>query len=381
MNLLDTASLVVTPNGYKTSKLYSIVPTDGTGDFTVTRTGDTATRINSSGFIEAVTASKPRLDYLDSTCPKVLLEPQRTNLQIYSNDFTNATYTKASLTVTSNSEISPDGATNAALITVSATTEALYSNITVSSSTTYTFSFYAKRGTRTAMKYSVRDNTNATNIADTSYYSLTNSSTWTRITYTFTTPANCTSVRIYPTRDSFSIGTCYIYGIQLEAGSYASSYIPTTTASVTRNVDSVTKSSASALIGQTEGVIFMDINLNTRIASTNLFVRNTAATNFIGFLIDNTKISAVVTDTSTAQASIDYTNSSTGRFKLAMAYKANDFVFYVNGTLIGTDTSGTVPACDIIDLYYNATNLVKINSSLLWKTRLSNSELSTLTTL
>jgi hypothetical protein len=87
MNLLDTASLVVTPNGYKASKLYSIVPSDGTGDMTFARTGDTATRVNSSGLIESVTANKPRLDYLDSTCPKLLLEPQRTNLLTYSSDF------------------------------------------------------------------------------------------------------------------------------------------------------------------------------------------------------------------------------------------------------------------------------------------------------
>ena len=60
MNLLDTASLVVTPNGYKASKLYSIIPSDGTGDMTFARTGDTATRVNSSGLIETRMLKSPK---------------------------------------------------------------------------------------------------------------------------------------------------------------------------------------------------------------------------------------------------------------------------------------------------------------------------------
>ena len=67
------------------------------------------------------------------------------------------------------------------------------------------------------------------------------------------------------------------------------------------------------------------------------------------------------------------------RYKIAVAYKENDFVLYINGVQIGTDTSGTVFAADKIAT--EPDNLVKLNSQILWKTRLTNQELVTLTTL
>jgi hypothetical protein len=95
MALFDDASLVVTPNGYKAGTLYSIKPTSGAGDMTVVR-ATTATRVNSAGLIESVAINVPRLDYTDSTCPSLLVEPQRTNLILYSQDISNAAWTKSS---------------------------------------------------------------------------------------------------------------------------------------------------------------------------------------------------------------------------------------------------------------------------------------------
>ena len=94
MSLFDDASLCVTPNGQKAGKLYSIKPTDGSGDLSVTR-ATTATRINSSGLIESVANNVPRLDYTNGSCPSILVEPTRTNLVL--NSATVATQTIASL--------------------------------------------------------------------------------------------------------------------------------------------------------------------------------------------------------------------------------------------------------------------------------------------
>jgi hypothetical protein len=66
---------------------------------------------------------------------------------------------------------------------------------------------------------------------------------------------------------------------------------------------------------------------------------------------------------------------------MAVAYKENDISYYINGTLIGVDTIATIPTCDIVDSYFNATNGIRVNSAALWKTRLTNSELAQLTTL
>jgi hypothetical protein len=318
MSLLDTASLIVTPNGYKASKLYSIVPSDGTGDMTFSRTGNTATRVNSSGVIETVNANIPRLDYTDSTCPKLLLEPQRTNLLLNS----------------------------ATLSTQSVTTTAV----------AYTLSFY---GTGTVV------------LSGAFVRTLTGTGASNRVSTTFTSTAAVLILTV----------TGSVTNAQLEAGSFATSYIPTTSASVTRNADSCTKTSASALIGQTEGVVFFDVNLDSRLSYTNLKVRNTAATNYIAFAITNTIIRCEILNNNVFQAQITHSNTSTGRFKMAVAYKENDISYYLNGTLIGTDTIATIPTCDIVDFYFNATNRIQVNSFGLWKTRLTNSELAQLTTL
>lgn len=82
-DLFDSASLVITPNGVKTSKLYTIKPNDGTGDLTVSR-NTSATRIDENGNIVDVSANVARIDYSTGQ-PAILVEPQRTNL-VYPSD-------------------------------------------------------------------------------------------------------------------------------------------------------------------------------------------------------------------------------------------------------------------------------------------------------
>jgi hypothetical protein len=408
MNLLDTASLVVTPNGYKASKLYSIIPSDGTGDMTFARTGDTATRVNPSGLIEIDAANIPRIDYLGGGCPKLLLEPQRTNSQTRSNDFTNAEWTKENSAITASFATSPDGTTNASRLLpntgVSSSYYGLYSTLNTASSTQTHSVFVKANGYSkvvlynrfTDQQYSVFNLATGTlifNSANAVGKIEDYGNGWYRISSLLTNASQRLALSVvnpnYTSGSPFSnwaangTDSILVYGVQKEVGSsYATSYIPTTTASVTRNGDGCEKTSISSLIGQTEGTVFFDVNIDSRLSFTYLFVRNAATTNYIGFAITNTAIKGEVINSNATQANISYTaNLGTGRFKLAIAYKANDFAFYVNGSLVGVDTSGTVPTCDILDLYYNATNGLRINSGVLWKTRLQNSELATLTTL
>ena len=72
-------SLAMIPSGYKDGKVYSVLPSNGDGDFTFSR-GSNATRVNKDGLIETITGDTPRLDYSDGSCPSLLLEPQSTNL-------------------------------------------------------------------------------------------------------------------------------------------------------------------------------------------------------------------------------------------------------------------------------------------------------------
>ena len=86
---MATPSLVIVPDRYKADKLYSQIPVDGTGDFTVVR-GTTATRVNASGLIESVASDVPRLDYTGGGCPSLLVEPAATNLLLRSEEFDDA---------------------------------------------------------------------------------------------------------------------------------------------------------------------------------------------------------------------------------------------------------------------------------------------------
>ena len=408
MALLDTASLIVTPNGYKASKLYSIVPSDGTGDMTFSRTGNTATRVNLSGLIETVNANIPRLDYLGSTCPKLLMEPQRTNLLTYSLSIGDSNTSKTNMTATSDSTALPDGNTSGYKLTGNSGTSTKFIGKTYTTSTigTYTTSFFVKYVDEQYITLIILDNSGANNtrqrfdiLNGSLNGSITNGGTavgvnskieayangWYRISISGTFIGTITNIQSQIFLDNYATTTkttsFLAYGAQLELGSFATSYIPTTTASVTRNLDGCSKTSATALIGQTEGAMVIDVDINSRISSTQFMLRNTAVTSYISFIITSSVIQCAIYNASTQTVTINFTNSSSGRFKLGVAYKLNDVAYYVNGSLIGTDTSTDIPAMTEIDLYFNASNFLKVNSFTHWKTRLTNSELAQLTTL
>jgi hypothetical protein len=126
----------------------------------------------------------------------------------------------------------------------------------------------------------------------------------------------------------------------------------------------------------------IDVNLDARATFTYFALApNLASTsNYLGIGFNATQIFFESVESAALQAQIVLNNSSTGRFKIAAAYKANDFVMYVNGVQVGTDNSGTVPACSAIGLYiFNQTPSLKYNQALLFKTRLTNAQLAELT--
>ena len=414
MNLIDSASLVVTPNGYKASKLYSIIPSDGSGDMTFARTGNTATRVNSSGLIEPINANIPRLDYLGGGCPKLLLEPQRTNLNTYSDAFDNAAWTKLALTTTANTIASPDGTTNADSIfeTIANDYHVASQSKSFTSGTAYTLSVFVKPNGRNFARILFGGNVfgnkyanfnlvtdEIVNTAGVTAKIESYSNGWKRCIATATAINSATeAVYFGPARNTTdgyitytgdaSLGI-YAYGAQLEVGAYATSYIPTTTASVTRNQDTCEKTSATALIGQTEGTIFADFVLASLDESRVLIGDGTASNRIYLRVAPNGSLlfEVIIGTVTLATISTNVSFASIGsRYKLAAVYKTNDFAFYINGVQIGVDTSGTIAnaltrfALDgYITTYANFNH--KINSLALWKTRLQNSELATLTTL
>ena len=146
--LLQQASMLMIPSGYKGGTAYAEIPTNGNGDLTWTR-ASTALRTNSLSLLESMGLNVPRLSYMYGSCPALLLEPQRTNLALYSQDFDNAYWVKnQGATVTANSTTSPDGTTNADTLSVAVLSfSGIYRAIS-GASANYTISIYAKKNTK-----------------------------------------------------------------------------------------------------------------------------------------------------------------------------------------------------------------------------------------
>jgi hypothetical protein len=405
MSLLDKASLIVTPNGFKASKLYSVVPSDGSGDLDVTR-ATTATRVNSLGLIESVANNVPRLDYTNGSCPSLLVEPQRTNNILYSEQFDNATWFSLNVTVTANNAISPDGTQNADKIDYTNNNNYLIGTASPNTqNTAYTISCYAKKGTTDIFVFR-----EAFYFGSTAKFNLTNGTIVTDSTGTakITSVGNgwyrCSITQAYTSGQTnmqwsydsyFNTGNLYLWGAQIEAGAYTTSYIPTTTASVTRNADVISKTGITSLIGQTEGTIFVEEVYDASIANngglddTLVSLTDGTSSNLISIFHYGLGIGNVlffIRLSGATQVAISTSTPTSGTYKIALAYKNNDVVAYINGVQIGTDTSATIPATSAITLVdpittNAATKTVKRKNVSVWKTRLTNAELATLTTL
>jgi hypothetical protein len=283
MSLFDDASLVLTPNGVKSGKVYSIKPTDGVGDFDFTR-ASSATRVNSDGLIETVSTGVPRLDYTNGSCPSLLLEPQRTNLYL-------------------NSET---------LVTQNVTTTA----------TSYTVSFYG---------------TGTITFSGTYVGSLVGTGVNNRVSLTFTATAG--------TLTSTITGTC-TKG-QLEAGSYPTSYIPTVGGTVTRVAETCSGAGDVNTFNDLEGVLFAEISaLANDGTSRRLSISDGSSVNEIMLELDessNTLRAFVITASGFSYISSQVLSDITNYNKVAIKYKQNDFALWINGFEFDVDNSGNTP--------------------------------------
>jgi hypothetical protein len=346
------------------------------------------TRVNKDGLIEVITNNKPRIDFLNDSNGALLLEPSRTNLVTYSEDFSQ--WQQNGVTTTPNSAISPDGTLNADKITATTVDPYpfIFANVTA---TEHTFSFYYKGeadsigkearvlfwfiGTATGADLSVP-------------FTLTGG--WQRFESKVTpTGAGTLALRIDFPADNANIGDYgYLWGAQLEAGSYATSYIPTQGAISTKVAETCIQTPPSGIIGQTEGTLFVEVNqfggqanspyllasdgtFNNRIQISS---GGGGTENYFTFYISVGGVNTVFYISPTGY---------TGVHKLAIAYKLNDVVGYIDGVQVLNDTSSTIPATTTLEIGRSPSNPLNagINQALLFKTRLTNAELETLTTL
>lgn len=410
-------SLLIVPQLYKAGALYPQLPTSASGDFTVTR-ATTATRVNSSGLIESVASGVPRIDWLGQSCPALLVEPSgsngiRNNSMVGANVSTNALPTNWLTTLNGLSrqiiaigtesgidyiDIKLSGTANNTVATIAPESS---TQIVAASGQTWTNSVYIKIISQPSppSSYSLafREGTSGGSIVNSGSSAITPTTTLQRLSATRTL-TGATTERVQP-QINFALvsGSTYDFTVrigwpQMEQSSVATSPIPTTTAAVSRAADVISASGAlvSSLIGQTEGTIYVEVDVRNWTASGRVLAISdgTSDARVVIQVGANRTLQAVVTAASGEVANIATASGQVnGIYKCAVAYASGDFAFYVNANQIGTDSSGAVPACNNVALgkieTSASTNFLndRIRAAALYTTRLSNDQLAQLTRL
>ncbi len=363
-----------------------------------------------------ITDNVPRLDYTDSSCPALKLEPQRSNLVPFSEHLESSDWAKTRCTIEDNSTTSPEGVVNASKMTSTDASESYIQDNLTTTGTKVTWSFFAKKGDLDYAHGLVWDlsangcrqwfnlSTGAVGGTTTfgSGYSVDSATIedygngWYRCAMVVNSTAGTQGCRLNISSADTTIGSAvnsygYFYGVQLEDASYSTSYIPTYGSSVTRVAEACSKTGISSLIGQTEGTIYWEGVVN---GSDNNFAnlvtseRNTTTAFSILYRKSSSQFQCAVFDGTTKGQCIGGSVVIGQKHKLAYAYKSGDFVLYVDGVQVDTSTETWTPSATIDDLYLGDPTTFfgfkegnRHDNTMLFKTRLTNAELADLTTL
>ena len=349
-------------------------------DFDFTR-ATIATRVNESGLIEEVAAGVPRIDY-STGVGQWLFEPARTNLVTYSENFSNLYWTKQ-CDLIGNTLFQPDGTQVGFSIqekTVNTYQYIYKSNFNVSVGTQYTFSVFVKYIDLRYIQLTVYDGGNyssacfdllnkTSTTAQNGGYTSSNARVddygdgWLRIQYTFTSPVASTIISICANNTPTAgyvplyIGNglkSAIYGAQIEEGSYPTSYIPTSGATVTRNADIANNSGNADLFNDSEGVLYAEVSRLNGDLNPTLIGINKGGSEFSGFSFrTDGKIWAATYNGTSYDNIIQYTPSNFyDTYKIAYKYKTNDFAMWVNGVEIGGSLVNTLTLTGLNDLSF-----------------------------
>ncbi|MAA76659.1 MAG: hypothetical protein CML73_01315 [Rhodobiaceae bacterium] len=430
MTILDKAKFLLIPSGYKSAKVYSIFPSSGAFDFTFARTGDDATRQNVNGLIETKSANIPRLNHYNNGCPSLILEGSATNIQVRSEEFNNAAWTKRiDLTVTANQVNSPTGQLEADKIqrgSTSGSNNYIYDYATKSSASQLSVatSIFVKQGEGDFFAFRSQGlyvngrgdaiyqfSTNTLTTSATGQFSVINSSVeqypngWFRISVTFNTDTH-TQISTYfcprattgtiDTSDTSTTSFVYLWGCQVEESTGSSSYIKTEGNPVTRNFDNCVNTLTFTL--GADATFYFDFNVETHktngerlFAGTNSglnkFLRlqtYKSGLNYFSYISASSNNGTSNTLISTSENLVPFFQ----RNKLAIQLSGNTFKIFLNGSQIKTGTvtgnfdvlNGEAIVSDFGEsVTGNSTR--KIFTHAIFDETLTTTELTTLTTL
>jgi len=366
-------------------------------------------------FIDDVTVKEvtrnnvPRIDYTGGGCPHILAEPQRTNIVTYSEDFTQSVWNKTNTTVQSGF-VSPNGTENAYKLKEDTSTAEhfIQSIISVSNATIYTTSIFVKYAGRAWVRFTDAQSSNRIHfntqtgvfgaITGTviSYNKTALENGWYKLSFTTTSVATAYAPRLSLAEADNDVSYTgdgssgvYIYGAQLEEGSYPTSYIPTSGSTVTRNKDVFTRDGIASLINSEEGVLFVEmaalVSLNDDENTVSLSDGTNINTIRLQFNTLNNNVRVFVGNGNT-QVNSNITISDITAFnKFAFKYKQNDFALWINGSEVITDTSGNTFAAGTLNKlgFVRGDNTEylfgKVRQLQVYKTALTDAQLTSLT--
>jgi hypothetical protein len=359
-----------------------------TSAFTFTG-GNQSMYMGPAGLLVPSVTNTPRIEYgPGGDVLGLLMEAARTNLMTFSQDLAGADWSSLQSSLTSNATTAPDGTATADLVTEDGGSSAhgYVNNRTLAVSTTYTTSFWAKANGRTWVAFRATG-TGWLNSDQAAFFNLSGAGAvgtlgtgmtgtitafpngWYRCTCTYATAAaagtgtgtrlalaSADNTQIYAGN---STSGAYFWGVQQEAGAFASSYIPTTTVSVARTADSCIRTLGSEFSATAGTVVVQGRASGGQDAVNGQHVwefNNATSANRIRLLrfFGTETARFQVTDASVSQAILDATFVNLTPFKSASAWAANDFASSFNGAAVLTDGAGTVPTITSLNIGYTA---------------------------
>lgn len=358
--------------------------------------------------------NQPRFDCNPTTGESLglLIEEQRTNIALYSEQFENAVWNPSNVSVTPNTIVSPDGSLDGDKLyeNTANSYHQIYQTFSTSTGVTYNATIYAKAGERSIIDLylqlpgSVVASFNlitgvATQVIGTTNPTMTNvGNGWWRCSITSTATGATTgymNVILNNGSTSFYTGNgfngVYLWGAQLEAGSFATSYIATTSASATRTADaaSMTGTNFSSWYNVSEGTIYCEAKYSSASQLSTVYIGDGGTSNaiWIGKDVGGTSSPAdaeMYVRALSANQGFPLLSSTVGTafVKLCGAYKTNDFAFSGNGATVATDTDGIVPVADrflIGDYVYTTEKSQHIKKIAYYPIRVTNAQLQALT--
>jgi len=388
-NLLEKASIVLTPTGYSNSSINNVKPSSAPfGDMTLIQSG-TTTRVNASGLVVDNLTDIPRIDYSKGS-GAILSELASTNQIRYSEDFSNVLWQKVGVTLTSSTGTNPRGESATIYAIQGQAAQGGLEGAMASSSTGngVGVSIWARKKSGGGTANVDIGFGNSSSVTTTT---VSVGSDWQRIKYESVNGVSADRFYIKPQGLSNIIE---LWGAQMEKTAVGgqdgrvSSYMPTTSGTTTRTRDNYLNGGDTSLIGAQEGVLFIEsaVLADAGSRAIALSAANSAANRVVIFYssLSNT-IQGRVQSSATTTIAINGTVLDPTTFnKIAFKYKSGDLALWINGTEVQTSTTAFTFNAALSELAFDQGNGSihfdgHVKQLVVFKEVLSDAELAALT--